>query len=441
MAKKNSKSNEITGKKFDFLAFDKALSKIDGFETGSIIEENTFSEVDHYIHTGCYLLNAQISGSLFGGIPNSRSVGLVGDPETGKTFLCLNIAREAQRQMDYDIVYCETEAAVDRSAVAKLGIDTRRFRYQPITTINEMKHFTVTLIDMVKKERAKGNDPRIMLFLDSLGMLSTTKELNDALEGKEASDMGLKAKQLRSLFRSITMSLAAAKIPFIVTNHTTIGGIGSYAGPTKESSGGDGPIFSLSAALMLSKVFDIDDKEKNAGGDKKRNGIIINSRPKKSRSTIHQNIKVHVGFAGGMNPFVDLEAYCSWDACGIGRGKVYTAKEFEKEFKGKTADEVNGRPFVFEWEEEVVDKKTGEVTKVTKMEDKVYVPSETGRWCVKHFGKSVAKASELWNSKVFTETVLRQLDDNVIKETFKLPDWVDPEDVSSFATDEEIPED
>lgn len=438
MAKK-SKSNENEGAGFDFIKFDSMLSKIPGFELGSLIEENTFSEVDHYIHTGAYLLNAQISGSLFGGIPNSRAIGLIGDPETGKTFLCLNFAREAQK-VGYNIIYCETEAAVDRSSVSKIGIDTMRFRYQPISTINEMKHFTINVIDMVKKARAKGEEPKIMLFLDSLGMLSTTKELNDALEGKEASDMGLKAKQLRSLFRSITMSLAAAKIPFIVTNHTTIGGIGSYTGPTKESSGGDGPIFSLSTALMLSKVFEIDEKEKNAAGDKKKNGIIISSRPKKSRSTIPMTIKVHVGFSGGMNPYVDLENYCTWDACGIGKGKIFTEKEFEKEFKNKTVDDVDGRTFDFTYEEDVVDKKTGEITKVSKTERKIYVESATGRWCVKHLGKSVAKTSLLWNSTVFTESVLKQLDENVIKTMFKLPDFVDPEDVSNFADDEEIPE-
>ena len=56
-------------KGFSFLDLDKALSKIDGFEMGSILETNTFSETDEYIGTGSYIMNAQISGSLFGGVP------------------------------------------------------------------------------------------------------------------------------------------------------------------------------------------------------------------------------------------------------------------------------------------------------------------------------------------------------------------------------------
>ena len=413
---------------FDFLKFDEQLSKIKGFEAGSIIETNTFSEVDEWINTGNYLLNAQISGSLFGGLANSRALGLVGDPETGKTFLCLNFAREAQKA-GYDIIYCETEGAVDRSSVAKLGVDTKRFRYQPIQTIQEFKEFAVRVIDMIAKARAAGENPKIMLFLDSLGMLNTTKELNDAMEGKEASDMGLKAKQLRALFRVITLDLAKNKIPLIVTNHTTTGNIGAnatYGGPTKESAGGDGPIFSLSTALILSKKFQMEENENKNSLDKKvKTGIIINSRPKKSRSTIPITISIHVGFVGGMNPFVGLEDYLDWDACGVGKGKIMTEKEYAK------TGSKEGRPFTHT---SIQENSKGEKKEV--VENLVFVPSETGRWCVKHLGKSLAKGSMLFNDEVLTQDVLKQLDEAVIKKTFKLPDFVDQNELEGL-TDED----
>jgi RecA/RadA recombinase len=404
MAKKVTEIKEK--KRFSFEAFDKQLSKIPGFELGSIIENNTFSEVDEWIPTGNYLLNATISGSLFGGIPNSRAIGLVGDPETGKTFLCLNIAREAQ-QAGYDIIYCETEGAVDRSSVTKLGVDPKRLRYQPIKTVNDFKRFTVQVIDMVRKARAAGENPKIMLFLDSLGMLNTEKEINDAMAGKDAMDMGIKAKQLRSLFRLITLDLTANKIPLVVTNHTTIGNIGSYSGPTKESAGGDGPIFSLSTALLLSKKFQVDDANKSV-----KTGIIIQLRPKKSRSTIPTTITIHVGFVGGMNPYVGLEDYLTWDACGIGKGKIMTAKEYAK------SGDKTGDAFVHTYEE--VDEKTGEIKTIS--EDLVYVRNDNARWCVKHLGKSLSKGSLLFNKEVLTIDVLKQLDVNVIQPAFKLPE-------------------
>jgi RecA/RadA recombinase len=365
-----------TTKEFSFLDLDKELSKINGFETGSILSENTFSEVDEWIPTGNYLLNAQLSGTLFGGIPNTRSLGLMGDPGTGKSFVCLNVAREAQKK-GYDVIYCDTEGAIDKSSAIKFGIDANKVRYQPIKTVTEFQTFVANLLELVKKAKAGGANPKIMLILDSLGMLSTDKELRDALEGKNAADMGAKAKELRKLFRVITLDLTAAKIPLVCTNHVYAGG-GFF--PTKESSGGDGPIFAMSVISFLSKA------QLKEGNSSTKTGIIVTSNLKKSRFTIPEPVKFHISFANGMNPYVGLQDFISWDACGIGRGKL----EEVKNSKGE--------------------------------KEMVFTPSESAqaRWAVKHLGKTIT-SSQLFTPEVFTESVLKQLDENVIRKHFVLP--------------------
>jgi RecA/RadA recombinase len=365
-----------TTKEFSFLDLDKELSKINGFETGSILSENTFSEVDEWIPTGNYLLNAQLSGTLFGGIPNTRSLGLMGDPGTGKSFVCLNVAREAQKK-GYDVIYCDTEGAIDKSSAIKFGIDANKVRYQPIKTVTEFQTFVANLLELVKKAKANGANPKILLILDSLGMLSTDKELRDAIEGKNAADMGAKAKELRKLFRVITLDLTAAKIPLVCTNHVYAGG--GYI-PTKESSGGDGPIFAMSVISFLSKA------QLKEGNSTTKTGIIVTSNLKKSRFTIPEPVKFHISFLNGMNPYVGLQEFVSWEACGIGRGKL----EEVKNSKGE--------------------------------KEMVFTPSESAqaRWAIKHLGKTIT-SSQLFTPEVFTEDVLRQLDDNVIKKHFILP--------------------
>lgn len=364
---------------FSFAQLDKELSKISGFETGSVLSENSFSEVDEWISTGNYLLNAQISGSLFGGIPNTRSLGVMGDPGTGKSFFCLNVVREAQKQ-GYDVIYCDTEGAIDKSSASNFGIDLDRVRYQPIQTVSQFQTFVANLLDLVKKAKTSGEKPKILLILDSLGMLSTDKELNDAMKGHNAADMGAKAKELRKLFRVITLELTAAKIPLICTNHVYAGG--GYI-PTKESSGGDGPIFAMSAVSFLSKA-----QLKDGSGTK--TGIVVTSNLKKSRFTIPEVVKFHISFTNGMNPYVGLQDYVNWEACGIERGKF----------------------------EEVKDENGKKVT--------VFKPNATStRWGVKHLNKTVS-SSELFSAEVFTADVLKQLDENVIKPKFKLPDLSDP---------------
>ncbi len=375
-----------TTKEFSFLDLDKELSKINGFETGSILSENTFSEVDEWIPTGNYLLNAQLSGTLFGGIPNTRSLGLMGDPGTGKSFVCLNVAREAQKK-GYDVIYCDTEGAIDKSSAIKFGIDANKVRYQPIKTVTEFQTFVANLLELVKKAKASGGNPKILLILDSLGMLSTDKELRDAIEGKNAADMGAKAKELRKLFRVITLDLTAAKIPLVCTNHVYAGG--GYI-PTKESSGGDGPIFAMSVISFLSKA------QLKEGNSTTKTGIIVTSNLKKSRFTIPEPVKFHISFANGMNPYVGLQDFISWDACGIGRGKLEEVKN------------ANG------------------------VKEMVFTPSESpqARWAVKHMGKTIT-SSQLFTAEVFTEDVLKQLDENVIKKHFILPSMGSNDEITS----------
>jgi recombination protein RecA len=370
-------------KEFSFAELDKQLSKIEGFESGSILETNEFSKTTEWISTGNYLLNAQLSGSLFGGIANNRSIGIAGDPSTGKTFLAMNITREAQKQ-DYDVIYCDTEGAIDKSSAKKFGVDPNRVRYQPIKTINDFKIFTTNILEKVKTARKDGAEPKIMIILDSLGMLSTDKETGDAIKGKSAMDMGLRSKEMRSLFRVITLDLTGVRIPLVCTNHTTTGGIGGFM-PTKEASGGDGPIFSMSNVVMLSKA---QLKENDT-----KTGIIVTSTPKKARFTRPYPVKFHISFMNGMNPYVGLQDFVSWEKCGIQRGKLE------------------------------VDKKTGEM---------IFTAVESSpRWAVRHLGKTIA-STQLFTPEVFTDAVLKELDENVIKPHFLLPDLFDEAELAAF---------
>jgi RecA/RadA recombinase len=381
-----------SNKPFSFLDLDKELSKIEGFELGSLLANNSFSEVDEWIPTGNYLLNGSISGSLFGGIPNTRSFGLMGDPGTGKSFVCLNVAREAQKK-GYDIIYCDTEGAIDKTGALKFGIDANRLRYQPIKTVSQFQTFVANLVDMVNKARAKGESPKILLILDSLGMLSTDKELADAMKGHNAADMGAKAKELRKLFRVITLDLTAAKIPLICTNHVYTGG--GFM-PTKESSGGDGPIFAMSVISFLSKA------QLKEGSSTTKTGIVVTSNLKKSRFTVPEQVKFHISFANGMNPYVGLQDYVTWDVCGIERGKL-------EEVKGPDG----------------------------KKELKFTANASSTRWAVRHLGKTVT-TSELFTSKVFTQEALEQLDEKVIQKKFKLPELTDYSEMIDSVEDSDI---
>jgi len=324
--------------------------------------------------------------------PNHRYyVDGLSSHNTGKTFLCLNIIKEAQA-MGYDIIYCDTEGAIDRKQVKKFGVDANRVRYQPLKTISDFKVFISNFVDLITKAKKNGSAPKVMIVVDSLGMLTTEKSVTDALKGKTASDMGLRSKEMRDVFRNITLDLTGLKVPLICTNHTTMAGIGGYI-QTKEAAGGDGPIFSMSNVILLSKA--------NLKEDDKKTGIIVTSTFKKARFTRPYPIKFHISFMNGMNPYVGLEEFVSWEACGVQRGKLE------------------------------VDKKTGEM--------KFTAVDSSPNWAVAHLGKTVP-SKRLFTPEVFTEEVLRNLDENVIKKHFLLPDLVNEADIEGLFDDEEVDE-
>jgi hypothetical protein len=386
-------------KQFSFEDLDKSLSKVS--ELGSILTENKFSKIDEYIPTGNYVLNAQLSGSLFGGIPNTRSVALSGESGVGKSFLCLNIAREAQR-MGYYIIYCDSESAIDEDIARKFGLDPEKIRYQPVNTIKTLKNFCANLYDQLKEKKDKGYDtPKIMMIVDSIGNLATEKERNDALSGTD---------------------LAELKIPLVFTNHSYTA-VGAYV-PTQIMSGGGGAIYAASMILMLSKA---SLKENNKEAEKAgmtKTGVLVTSKPTKNRFAKPIPVKFHISFYNGMNPYVGLEKYVSWDSVGIGPGKL------EERIEERPVLDENGDPVIKRGKPVVEKKNTGEYE---------YISDDSANpktFAIKHLGKTI-KASQLFTSEVFTEDILKQLDDSVIRPMFELPNIVETDNMGDFFEDYE----
>lgn len=412
-------------KKFSFSDLDEKLSKISPL--GSIITRNSFSKIDEWIPTGNYMLNAQITGSLFGGMPNSRTACIAGDTSTGKTFLTLNICREAQ-QMGYDIIYCDSEAAVDEEVMVKFGLDPERVRYEPCNTIQEFSIFVNNLTKMLTDARKAGHEvPKVFLVLDSLGNLASTKEKEDMISGKQVRDM-TKQQVIRSMFRTSTVDLAANKIPFVFTNHT-YQGIGLFA--TKEISGGGGVGFNPSITLMLSKAKLSENNADAKKAEMRSTGIVVTSTPRKNRFARPIPIKFHISFFRGMNKYTGLEKYITWESCGIGRGKIFTEKEYNK-WKPETKKEYDLEKN--SWVEKYIEiNNEADGVEVEKERRWYFFPKETSRSIVvRHLNKEIS-AKDLFTANVITNEILKEIDEKIIKPLFMLPDIDSLDDLAEVA--------
>jgi len=215
-------------------------------------------EKEEFIDTGSHIFNGLVSGSIFGGVSNNKITAIAGESSTGKTFFSLAVVKNfLDSNPDGYCLYFDTEAAVNKPLLKSRGIDLKRLVVINVVTIEEFRGKALKAVDKYMKMPIDERKP-CMFVLDSLGMLSTEKEIRDALDDKQVRDM-TKSQLVKGAFRMLTLKLGQANIPLIVTNHT-YDVIGSYV-PTKEMGGGSGLKYAASTIIYLSKKKEKDGKE------------------------------------------------------------------------------------------------------------------------------------------------------------------------------------
>jgi len=215
-------------------------------------------ETETYVDTGSYIFNALVSGSVFGGVSGNKITAIAGESSTGKTFFSLAVVKNfLDTHPDGYCLYFDTEAAITKSLVESRGIDTSRLVVVNVVTVEEFRGKALKAVDLYLK-KSEGERKPCMFVLDSLGMLSTEKEITDALNDKQVRDM-TKSQLVKGAFRMITLKLGQARIPMLVTNHT-YDVIGAYV-PTKEMGGGSGLKYAASTIIYLSKKKEKDGTE------------------------------------------------------------------------------------------------------------------------------------------------------------------------------------
>jgi RecA/RadA recombinase len=255
-----------------------------------------------WLDTGCYALNALCSGTIFGGVPDNKVTCFQGDAGCGKTFMVLGLIKDFQTKYeDGVVVYFDSEAAVTRKMMEDRGLDTTRILIvEPIS----VQDFRTKAIKILKsyEDQAEGKRPPMVFVLDSLGQLSSTKELADTEAGEDKRDM-TKAAEIKATFRVLTLRLARLKVPFLMTNHT-YNTMSQYT--PKKGSGGTGPEYAASTIINLSK------SKHKEGADVV--GVIITAKNPKSRmSKENQEAELMLRYSSGLDKYYGLrELACKY---------------------------------------------------------------------------------------------------------------------------------
>ena len=257
----------------------------DGVEAG---------DVESFIDSGSYALNALLSGSIYGGLAGNKITAFAGESATGKTFFVLGIVKQfLSDNPDGGVLYFESESAITKDMIEKRGIDSKRMVMLPVASIQEFAHQSTKVLD---KYLADQERKPLMICLDSLGMLSTAKEVGDVSEGSDKVDM-TKARIVKGAFRVLTLKLAKAGIPLLVTNHT-YKQVGTMF-PQDVMGGGSGLQYAASTIIFLSK------RKEKEGTDVV--GNVIHCKNFKSRLTKeNKRVDVLLRYDQGLNRYYGL---------------------------------------------------------------------------------------------------------------------------------------
>ena len=277
----------------DFL---KDIIKTTGNEYAALVADGIEgADVGAFYDTGSHIFNALLSGSIYGGLPANKITAIAGESATGKTFFVMGMVKSfLDANPEAGCLYFESESAITKQMVIDRGIDPNRMVIIPVTTVQEFRTQAIKVLDSYLAKNEADRRP-MMMCLDSLGMLSTTKEVEDTSEGKETRDM-TRAQVLKAAFRVLTLKLGRCGVPMVVTNHT-YDSMGLFS--TKEMGGGSGLKYAASSIVFLSKKKDKDGTEVV--------GNIVHCKNHKSRLTIENKmVDVRLSYETGLDRYYGL---------------------------------------------------------------------------------------------------------------------------------------
>jgi len=331
-----------------------ALDSIDSVNPfATYLNSNTLSRVGEWIDTGSYVLNAIISGSIHGGIPKGRVTMLAGESMTGKSLFVQKILAKAQEDGLVPVIF-DTENAIDPEGAERLGLDISKVKYVPCTSIEQTRNSLYKFLMSVKE---KGLEGKFIVAIDSLANLQSELELSRMSKDSTSSDMGTKARAMKTLMQTCTNLGSVTQTTILCTNHVYDDPTALFPSIEKNMPGGKSCIYLPSVTVQLARKPMKSDGGKTVDGElavgqKKYAGIIIRALTRKNRF-IKQYLEgeMYLSFASGLDRYYGLVDL----AVGVG-AVIQTGATYQLEDGKKLGYYKNWRKDEKLWEETILPK-------------------------------------------------------------------------------------
>jgi len=220
----------------------KLINKKAGMNVAHDLNEANPTEVTQWIPTGSRWLDSIICRGQLSGIPVGKVTEIAGLEATGKSYMAAQIAANAQK-MDMDVVYFDSESAIDPKFLINAGCDLGRLLYIQAQSVE----FVLETI-----EELLGSKNQILFIWDSLALTPAISEVQGSFD--PMSQMAMKARILARAMSKLALPIANAKATFLVLNQlkTNITRIASEAMTTPYvTPGGKAMIYAYSLRIWL----------------------------------------------------------------------------------------------------------------------------------------------------------------------------------------------
>lgn len=303
------------------------------------LHESTLSSVDDWIDTGSMVLNALVSGSLYGGIPKGRITQLAGPSQSFKSGLVLQILANAQKKGMIPVIF-DTEGAIEPESAANFGLDISKVKYVGCESVEQTRN---AIYKFLKNVRDKKQFGKFIIAIDSLANLNSEMELSRMDKDSTSADMGTFAKSVKSLLKTCTNMSTLTKTPIVITNHVYDDPSAMYPSLEKNMPGGKAAVYLPSVTVQLARklVKDADNKQvtdKLSASQKNYSGVVIRALTVKNRF-IKQYLEgeFYLSFSKGLDKYYGLldimknmgvvdnagASYTDWQGNKLGYYKVW----------------------------------------------------------------------------------------------------------------------
>ncbi len=184
----------------------KLVNKKAGMNVAFDLKEENPTEVTQWIPTGSRWLDSIICRGKLAGIPVGKVVEIAGLEATGKSYMAAQIAANAQK-MGIDVVYFDSESAIDPSFLVNAGCDLDRLLYIQATSVE----FVLETI-----EELLGSGSQMLFVWDSLALTPCESEVEGSFD--PMSQMAMKARILARAMSKLTIQIANADATLLVLN-------------------------------------------------------------------------------------------------------------------------------------------------------------------------------------------------------------------------------